>query len=99
MRLFHFRNKRNSKLKGLGAYSMSRFLPTYGDYSLNAVLKPFQEETPSLNGIGLKYKKRPKKSLWSRKKEKTGRRLLLQKHSCIITYADKKATLSDSCTE
>ena len=31
----------------------------------------------------------------SRKKEKTGRRLLLQKHSCIITYADKRGETSE----
>ena len=57
----------------------ARFLPQAGDFSLKAILDPHYEEKAVLQPLQLiKNKKRPKKSLWSRKKEKTGRRLLLQ---------------------
>lgn len=74
----------------------SRFLPQPGDYSLKAIIDPDYEEKSGQNLTLGRYKKRQKKTLWSRKKEKTGRRLLLQKHSCIITFADKRRDSSDS---
>ena len=74
----------------------ARFLPQAGDFSLKAILDPHFEEKSVLQPLQMnKNKKRPKKSLWSRKKEKTGRRLLLQKHSCIITFANRKSEISE----
>ena len=77
--------------------SSARFLPLAGDYSLKAILDPdYEEKAAVLQPLFMnKNKKRPKKSLWSRKKEKTGRRLLLQKHSCIITFANNKSENSE----
>ena len=99
------RLKRLAKLKGAAGTSGSntpmqnvsaRFLPQPGDYSLKAILDPEYEEKSVQSLQLLRNKKRSKKSLFTRKKEKTGRRLLLQKHSCIITFADKKGDSSDS---
>lgn len=99
------RLKRLAKLKtggGSGACTpmqtvSARFLPQPGDYSLKAILDPdYEEKSAQASAQVLRNKKRPKKSLFTRKKEKTGRRLLLQKHSCIITFADKKGDSSDS---
>jgi len=92
----NFRNKRIAKLKGISLPKGVRFLPQHGDYSLKSILNPFVEVKPQQAPLMPRNKKRPKKSLWSRKKEKTGRRLLLQKHRCIITYADKKTDSSDT---
>ena len=72
----------------------ARFLPQAGDYSLKAILDPEYEDRATKPQT-LRNKKRSKKSLFSRKKEKTGRRLLLQKHRCIITFADKKGGTSE----
>lgn len=65
----------------------TKFLPNYGDYCLKAILNPEYEDKTGLPAVfGGANKKRPKKSLWSRKKLKTGRRLLLQQ-GCILTMA------------
>ena len=74
-------------------------MPTYGDYSLKAILDPDHEEKAAREQAALRSKpgpfgfgpgggrrKKTKKSKWSRKKEKTGRRLLLQQ-GCILTLA------------
>ena len=73
----------------------NRFLPQYGDYSLKAILDPDYEKKES--NLTKTMKKRSKKSKWNRKKEKTGRRLLL-KHGCILTLADA-ALRGDSTDE
>ena len=65
----------------------NRFLPQYGDYSMKAILDPDYEKKEG--NLTKTMKKRTKKSKWNRKKEKTGRRLLL-KHGCILTIADPK---------
>ena len=45
---------------------ISRFLPQPGDYSLKAILDPDFEEKLAQQPVPLlRYKKRPKKSLWS----------------------------------
>lgn len=65
--------------------SGARFLPQAGDYSLKALIDlDYEAKEKELNKS---MKKRAKKAKWSRKKEKTGRRLLL-KHGCILTIAD-----------
>lgn len=70
----------------------TKFLPAHGDYSLKAILNPLSTTSTNqggqTNGGGQSgaVKKRPKKTLWSRKKMKTGRRLLLQQ-GCILTLA------------
>eukprot|EP00095_Tigriopus_kingsejongensis_P000175 snap_masked-scaffold487_size158652-processed-gene-0.33 protein:Tk00175 transcript:snap_masked-scaffold487_size158652-processed-gene-0.33-mRNA-1 annotation:"transcriptional adapter 2b isoform x2" len=69
----------------------SRFLPVHGDYSLRAILGSHasdknQQGGQAYGGVNGTGKKRPKKTLWSRKKMKTGRRLLLQQ-GCILTLA------------
>jgi hypothetical protein len=97
------RLKRVGKLKNGNSGSSTptlaasaRFLPQAGDYSVKAILDPHYEEKSVLQPLQMnKNKKRPKKSLWSRKKEKTGRRLLLHKHSCIITFANSKSENSE----
>ena len=74
----------------------SRFLPAHGDYSLKAILDPEHEEKAAaaagaaggggpFGGPGKRARK-TKKSKWSKKKMKTGRRLLLQQ-GCILTLA------------
>ncbi len=86
--------KRMAKLKLIHGKSIpqpaSRFLPAYGDYSLKAILDPDHEEkaaaAPGGPFGGPGKRKKTKKSKWSRKKEKTGRRLLLQQ-GCILTLA------------
>jgi transcriptional adapter 2-beta len=70
-----------------GSNAPSRFLPQVGDYCLKAVIDIDYEDKAWNKPISMK--RRPKKSKWSRKKEKTGRRLLL-KHGCILTIADPK---------
>jgi len=91
------RFKRDLRLKRLAkvrpgfapAPAPSRFLPAHGDYSLKAILDPDYEEkeaSVSSGAIGRKRKIVRKKSKWSRKKEVTGRRLLLQQ-GCILTLA------------
>ena len=60
-------------------------MPQYGDYSLKAILDLDYEKKET--HFSKTMKKRTKKSKWNRKKEKTGRRLLL-KHGCILTLAD-----------
>ena len=67
----------------------SKFLPTYGDYSLKALLD-IDYETKEKNLPTSLMKKRAKKSKWSRKKEKTGRRKLLE-YGCILTVADPQS--------
>ena len=67
------------------AHGPNRFLPQYGDYSLKAILDLDYEKKET--HFSKTMKKRTKKSKWNRKKEKTGRRLLL-KHGCILTLAD-----------
>ncbi len=87
--------KRMAKTKSIYGQSIpappAKFLPTYGDYSLKAILDPDHEEKAAaaakLNGPPFKARnKKTKKSKWSKKKMKTGRRLLLQK-GCILTLA------------
>ncbi len=67
--------------------TMNRFLPQHGDYSIKALLDIDYEAKE--REAGRSMKKKNKKAKWSRKKEKTGRRLLL-KHGCILTIADPK---------
>jgi hypothetical protein len=44
----------------------ARFLPQPGDYSLKAILDPDYEDKQAQQPVPLlRYKKRPKKSLWS----------------------------------
>ena len=64
----------------------SKFLPTYGDYSVKALLD-IDYEIKEKNLPASLLKKRGKKAKWSRKKEKTGRRKLLE-YGCILTVAD-----------
>ncbi len=79
--------KRLAKTKNLQVNASTKFLPSHGDYSLKAILDPDYEDKIAPNGIGgISKKKKPKKSKWSRKKEKTGRRLLIQQ-GCILTLA------------
>lgn len=80
--------RRLAKLKMIAGPtpSMSKFLPVHGDYSLKAILDPNYEDRVSIQPVVLRGKKKPKKSKWSRKKEKTGRRLLIQQ-GCILTLA------------
>lgn len=67
----------------------SKFLPTYGDYSIKALLD-IDYEIKEKNLPTSLMKKRAKKSKWSRKKEKTGRRKLLE-YGCILTVADPQS--------
>ncbi len=91
------RFKRELKLKRLAKMKMlfvgklpppgTKFLPAHGDYCLKAILNPSYEEAVNQNlVVGRGIKKKAKKLKWSRKKEKTGRRLLLQQ-GCILTLA------------
>ena len=74
----------------------NRFLPQYGDYSLKAIFDLDYEKKES--NLTKTMKKRSKKSKWNRKKEKTGRRLLL-KHGCILTLADAAAGVRGDSTD
>ena len=74
----------------------NRFLPQYGDYSLKAILDLDYEKKES--NLTKTMKKRSKKSKWNRKKEKTGRRLLL-KSGCILTLADAAAGVCADSTD
>jgi len=78
-------NTPNPNLSSVG----SKFLPTYGDYSLKALLD-VDYETKEKNLPASLMKKRAKKAKWSRKKEKTGRRKLLE-YGCILTVADPQS--------
>ncbi len=64
-----------------------RFLPSYGDYSVKALLDIDYEN--KLSAVARSLKRKSKKAKFSRHKMKTGRRLLL-KHGCILTIADPK---------
>ncbi|CAB4067030.1 TADA2B [Lepeophtheirus salmonis] len=73
-----------------------RLLPVSKDYSIKAILNPHAhtnggEKRHSVLGTpnGGTKKKKPKKSKWSRRKEKTGRRLLIQQ-GCILTVTDRR---------
>lgn len=80
----------------------ARFLPTPMDYSIRAILDPFAEMKSRGEGragpagVGGPGKKKKKRAKWARKKLKTGRRLLIQQGSCILTIADPKIDRRDS---
>jgi len=79
----------------------AKFLPTPGDYSIKAILDPEAEMKATIGrgretGTGITGKKKKKRAKWARKKLKTGRRLLIQQGSCILTIADPKIDRRDS---
>lgn len=84
------RKKRNGN--GVGSVNPARLLPKSGDYSLKAMCS--NKDTSGPSGVALKRgkngamstgkKRKGKSGVWSRKKLKTGRRLLLQM-GCTLT--------------
>ncbi len=84
--------KRLAKVKpGSVAAPSAKFLPSHGDYSLKAILDPeYEEKKASEGGGGVPGggpgRRKKKRCKWSKKKLKTGRRLLLQQ-GCILTLA------------
>eukprot|EP00088_Acartia_fossae_P012785 TRINITY_DN16617_c0_g1_i1.p1 TRINITY_DN16617_c0_g1~~TRINITY_DN16617_c0_g1_i1.p1 ORF type:complete len:198 (+),score=48.13 TRINITY_DN16617_c0_g1_i1:73-594(+) len=82
-----YKNKRNG-VGGNGPVNASKLLPKPGDYSLKAML-PHKASSSMASkrgtgGLNTTGKKRKGKNIWSRKKLKTGRRLLLQM-GCTLT--------------
>ena len=73
-------------------FVQSKFLPKHGDYSLKALLDIDYESKEKT--VIKTIKKRKNKSKWNKKKEKTGRRLLL-KAGCILTIADPQGESTD----
>merc|ERR1719154_410995 len=74
------RKKRNGN--GAGVVNPSKLLPKPGDYSLKAMLS--NKDTSGPSGVAMAKKRKSKSGLFSRKKLKTGRRLLLQM-GCTLT--------------